>query len=1083
MWKKADRYDAFISYSHQKDKVLAKALHAELEKFARPWYKPRVLRIFRDETNLSMTPNGWSTIQEALEKSGWFVLMASPTSAASGWVAKEVNWWMTNRSPDRMLLALTDGDIRWSGTDFDWTSTTALPGQLANRFREEPLWIDLRQLTLRAPTAAEAPSVVALGDMVAEFAAPIRNRPKDALIGAHLRLGKQIRRLIAGTVVALSLLSTAAVVAAVIANDQRRTAERQARVAKSQQLAANVEALLPRRLDLAQLLAVQAYRTDPNRQAEMSLWRAATASPALVRYAHMATPVTSVASSADARTAVVGTAGGEVVRWDVNTGDRRILGRLSGPVKSVASSADGTVMAAVSDNDGYVWAGPDLRATHVDRPSGATGLAVTVSPSGRFVSISAGPPTMHDTGMKQVRLIDRMSGRTQTSATTVHPAAMAMPSDAEVVVFNGFDTWERRPTADLDDGVKPRKVQIGAHATSTALSPNGSFFGFVFGGGPAPVFATTGEVATRDPGDLFFETRGSENEALAISPDGRTIAAAQAGTIYVARTVVDRETLPSAIEHPGNSTVGVLTFAGDSDHLLSSTGTAVALWNLNQRGRASTALATSIDRGCFGCEPPRVMVSPDARHVLVHSGTGTVTLRELSSTGTETRLVSDEGGYRLIGWSDDGSRWYVQAPNGTVEVRTPDDKAPVVQRWNNLAPYTILGLANGDTQAITLKEGNVELHDFHGGDVIRRFFTGVDYPEYVVVSPHGNKVHLRDGSSTIVDVATGERTVVGKGEAAALTFSGDSVIVQRPSGMLEIWDAEGTHLRHSLQQDKGYLATTPTFRTPPTFGGGLLVQQRSNGELTLIEVSDGTVLGTLAGTDYAKMGLALAPDGRSLITAEEGSSEPEQGSLVVWDLDPEAWAAAACRAAGRDLSAAERATYLNPIVRAGHTCDTKASPQASMPTRAPAAQAQKVSRVLQEMSLQRQSIRKPIDAAAQCAGDFDAHARELTEAGSAREYLSLQVVNFDTSDLPDGVLLKNHIRAALGISAAVDLEFAGWASGLRTGCSAGSAATNPRYARALALSQLATMEKEEVAKLWGPIAERYGYRQWGAVDI
>jgi hypothetical protein len=63
------RYDAFVSYSHQQDRVLAEALQAELQTFARPWYRPRALRIFRDETNLSAAPGLWPTIERALEAS------------------------------------------------------------------------------------------------------------------------------------------------------------------------------------------------------------------------------------------------------------------------------------------------------------------------------------------------------------------------------------------------------------------------------------------------------------------------------------------------------------------------------------------------------------------------------------------------------------------------------------------------------------------------------------------------------------------------------------------------------------------------------------------------------------------------------------------------------------------------------------------------------------------------------------------------------------------------------------------------------------------------------------------------------
>ena len=38
----------------------------------------------------------------------WLVLLASPQAAASEWVNREVSWWLTHRSPDRILIVATD---------------------------------------------------------------------------------------------------------------------------------------------------------------------------------------------------------------------------------------------------------------------------------------------------------------------------------------------------------------------------------------------------------------------------------------------------------------------------------------------------------------------------------------------------------------------------------------------------------------------------------------------------------------------------------------------------------------------------------------------------------------------------------------------------------------------------------------------------------------------------------------------------------------------------------------------------------------------------------------------------------------
>jgi hypothetical protein len=39
-------YDAFISYSHAKDKPIASALQSVIQKLGKPWYRRRALRAF-----------------------------------------------------------------------------------------------------------------------------------------------------------------------------------------------------------------------------------------------------------------------------------------------------------------------------------------------------------------------------------------------------------------------------------------------------------------------------------------------------------------------------------------------------------------------------------------------------------------------------------------------------------------------------------------------------------------------------------------------------------------------------------------------------------------------------------------------------------------------------------------------------------------------------------------------------------------------------------------------------------------------------------------------------------------------------
>ena len=83
-------FDAFISYSHAADGTLATALQLGLHRFAKPLFKLRAIRVFRDETTLAMTPRLWPDIEKALQDSRFFILIADPLSPQSEWVQKEV---------------------------------------------------------------------------------------------------------------------------------------------------------------------------------------------------------------------------------------------------------------------------------------------------------------------------------------------------------------------------------------------------------------------------------------------------------------------------------------------------------------------------------------------------------------------------------------------------------------------------------------------------------------------------------------------------------------------------------------------------------------------------------------------------------------------------------------------------------------------------------------------------------------------------------------------------------------------------------------------------------------------------------
>jgi hypothetical protein len=186
-------FDGFISYSHAADGQLAPRVQRGLHLMARPWHRRRARWIFRDQTGLSVTPTLWSSIQDALDDSEYFVLLASPEAAQSLWVNREIEHWVTTKSPARILPVVTDGVWQWDAVQRDFSAdSTSVPPALRGVFAEEPLHLDLRwardtaQLTLKHPRFRDA---------IARLAAPMHGMTKDDLEGEDVHQHRRARRL------------------------------------------------------------------------------------------------------------------------------------------------------------------------------------------------------------------------------------------------------------------------------------------------------------------------------------------------------------------------------------------------------------------------------------------------------------------------------------------------------------------------------------------------------------------------------------------------------------------------------------------------------------------------------------------------------------------------------------------------------------------------------------------------------------------------------------------------------------------------------------------------------------------------
>ena len=90
---RAAEYGAFLSYS-SRDKTFATKLQSSLETFATPFARKalgmRSFKVCLDDTDLDARPDLWPRIEGLLDKSSYLILLASPESATSEPVEREI---------------------------------------------------------------------------------------------------------------------------------------------------------------------------------------------------------------------------------------------------------------------------------------------------------------------------------------------------------------------------------------------------------------------------------------------------------------------------------------------------------------------------------------------------------------------------------------------------------------------------------------------------------------------------------------------------------------------------------------------------------------------------------------------------------------------------------------------------------------------------------------------------------------------------------------------------------------------------------------------------------------------------------
>ena len=613
------KYRGFISYSHAADDLLAPELQSGLHRFAKPWYRLRAMRVFRDKTGLAVTPELWGSIQKALADADYFILLASPQAAQSKWVEQEVDWWLRNRSVTHLLIVWTDGELIWDRAteDFDWTKTTALPRRLVKVFQEEPNYLDLRfaktsaHLSLRQPKFLEA---------IASLSATLQGRSLDEIIGEDIRQHRKTMRWLRFAVAGLMGLIIVAAYAAFVARqasftaghlagDIEGAAKKQRREAISLDVADRSLAVLDTDRELAILLAIEAASIYPTSKAQSALRQSLfeALAPELILPGH---------------------AGGSYFARFMPDGQRVITGG--------------------ADNVARVWELPSGKMTLELRGHAAGVTGADVSPDGKRICTSSRFDESArvwdaDTGAGLFEI--KQKGLTAAQFSPSGKQILTVAEQGDAVLWDAVSGQRLRALA------SPYAQMRGASwLYSARFSPDGNRVALV------DWHPAVSDVAT---GKALFELEGHTAQVLDIgySPDGqRIVTASEDRTARVWRATTGK----SIAVLPHDAEVIWATFSPGGRWIVTCTseGKRIHVWDA-----ASYKKIAEIDS-----QSEELAFSPDGNFLVSTSGEGTAEVFETRTGARVAELTGRTGPVRSPGFSPNGRRVVTAGLDGKVDL-------------------------------------------------------------------------------------------------------------------------------------------------------------------------------------------------------------------------------------------------------------------------------------------------------------------------------------------------------------------------------------------------------------------------------
>ena len=759
------------------------------------------------------------------------------------------------------------------------------------------------------------------------------NERERAFLDAGRLAGQRAQRRLQMVLAGVAALLVVAVVAGIVALDQRSNARAQALTAEAQRLGA--QALTTEALDRSLLLARQAVALEDSSATRSDLLSALVQSPAAVTVLHgVGGRMLSVGAHPDGRTIAAGDNRGRLLVFDVAAGRsvgvryetglpihavrfstdgtrlvltsadqggtaldvldartfRRIahhrLAPMEQPLDSVAFAPDSrtffTAYAPLSPgppSDGVLrrWSAEDGRLLRSRRLAGVGSMSVNVTADGRLVTVSE---VANETVIRTARTFEpirrvAIGGLPWASTATADGRLAALGRDDGSVLLVDLRTGRSREARGRHDvSVQATGAVAPAWVQRAAFTPDGRWL--LTSGDDARVHIRPAD----GPGRMeTFEGHAARIAGLDLSPDGRTAYTASLdGTVIV-------------WDLAGARRFGRV-FSPDPP-----AGETIPSASLRGRGYVSEELGYN-----FGSTPEGPLIAIGRPGGNVHL-VDTRTLRFV-------RRIHAVDGAQVVGLeiAPDRRTLAVTGQDGSVRLWDVNTGRPISDRLVATAgqwEWSPTFSADGRWLATAGLDGGTRLWDARGHKLVReRRYDGM-LPEDVALRPDGKVLVVPvssgpgTGSVDVLSVPTLERLRrIDMTWARFARFSPDG-------RLLVLTDNEG---RAQIHDGRTFAARGPAlighagavFTADFSPDDRLLATSSTDGTVRLWDTATGRPVGApLPGLPNVALGAAFVRGGTHLAAVHGG------GRGYLWDIRPSSWEQLACEVAGRPLTRRE----------------------------------------------------------------------------------------------------------------------------------------------------------------------------------